>query len=192
MSANRANISAYNIGNRLLQDSMEKTMQKAVADLAMQSALECHALQHSKTVHEIDWKQTWYTKNAQGYFEYYKTGIVSGTEATTQQANWDESGAKWPLDIYQHGANLLASVSGGTVPTGSSTLSDVDKTLNVVGSSFAYSFTGFKWGAYAGGAPGAIVGAIVGGIFGGLKGWADNIANNKNSWVMPLLTGGGL
>lgn len=192
MSANRANIIAYNIGNRLLQDSMEKTTQKAVADLAMQAALECHAQQHSRTLHEIDWKETWQTKNTQGFFEYYKTSITSKTEALTQQTTWNESAAKWPLAVYQHGANMLAAVSGGTSPTGARTLNDIDKTLNVVGSSFAYSFTGFKWGAYAGGAPGAIVGAVIGGIFGGLKGWADNLSNSKNSWVMPLLTGGGL
>lgn len=53
--------------------------------------------------------------------EVVKLHVGSMAESKEQNNELDVDSAAWELDIYQHGANLLASVSGGTVGKSKST-----------------------------------------------------------------------
>lgn len=74
--------------------------------------------------------------------------------------------ARWPLEIYKYGANMLAAISGGT---SSSVPMDGNKTARIIGSGLSGAIAGATIGASFGGS-GAGYGAILGGIAGALGG----------------------
>jgi hypothetical protein len=83
--------------------------------------------------------------------------------AEKEQKDTDNSIAindgRWDLEVFQHGANLLASIGGGTVvPTGRDAPS---KTQSAIGGALA--------GAAIGGSIGGGWGALIGGALGGIS-----------------------
>jgi len=49
--------------------------------------------------------------------EMLRVGIVAKKEEADENLRIDVADAKWPLELYQHGANLLAGIGGGTHTT---------------------------------------------------------------------------
>ena len=74
--------------------------------------------------------------------------------------------ARWPLEIYKYGSNLLAGIGGGTT---SSVPMDGNKTARIIGSGLSGAIAGAQIGA-AISSGGAGYGAILGGIAGALGG----------------------
>lgn len=70
---------------------------------------------------------------------------------------------RWPLEIYKYGANMLASVGGGTT---SSTPTDGNKTARTIGSGLSGAIAGAMVGSQVYGNTGAGIGAIMGGLAG--------------------------
>jgi hypothetical protein len=86
---------------------------------------------------------------------------VTGKEKLDTENNVDVSDAKWELELFQYGANLLAAIGGGTViPSGGGGNSGPSKTQSAIGGALS--------GAAAGGMVGGGWGALVGGALGGL------------------------
>lgn len=48
--------------------------------------------------------------------DLYRVHILSTAEHFNTIATYEDNKARWPFEVYQHGSNLLAAVSGGTVP----------------------------------------------------------------------------
>ena len=95
--------------------------------------------------------------------EVQRLKIVAKKEQTEAEADFDEKDAKWDLEVFQYGANVLASAAGGTVQHPSS--SKNNKTVSAIG--------------------GAVTGAAVGGMAayglmqaGAINGW------NPAGWAM--------
>ena len=86
---------------------------------------------------------------AQFGVESYRIKSVLKSEETTQNLKIDESDAKWDMEVFQHGSNLLASISGAAHP--------IPKSEN----NTARSAVG---GALSGAAAGAMMGSVVPGI----------------------------
>ena len=73
---------------------------------------------------------------------------------------------RWPLEIYKYGANMLASIGGGTT---SSVPMDGNKTARIIGSGLSGAIAGATIGASFGGS-GAGYGALIGGALGAIGG----------------------
>jgi len=90
--------------------------------------------------------------------------IVASKEESDEQLAIDENDAQWDLEVFQHGANLLAAIGGGTA-----TPSSGQKKPGAVASALAGGLSGAAAGAMigaqmgaAGGPWGAAIGAAVG------------------------------
>ena len=103
-----------------------------------------------------------------------RLGIVANMEYTQYAATVNEQSALWDLGIFQHGANLLASSSGGV----SGTRDDKPST--------AVSMIG---GAVSGAAAGAQVGVAVGGTTAAASGTAAASASGASAAVAGAGTG---
>lgn len=93
--------------------------------------------------------------------------IVAKKEQTDTDLDIDESAATWDINVFQHGANLLASIGGGTlVPD--------EKKKSVLGSTIGGALSGAAMGAIIGSAVPGIgtgVGALAGGLLGAASGF---------------------
>ena len=96
--------------------------------------------------------------------EANRMGIVAFKEQTDQDFNIIDLDARWDMDVYQYGTNLLAGISGGTVSPGG------DAQMSKGQSALSGAFSGAAIGASVGGGPGAAIGAVAGGIGGLLMG----------------------
>ena len=81
--------------------------------------------------------------------------IVATKEQTDQDYTFDENDAKWDMEAFQYGANVLAAIGGGTVGPGNKRPSAASSAIG---------------GALSGAAAGAAVGGPVGGVIGGVLG----------------------
>ena len=95
-------------------------------------------------------KYTWEEAYMRVVIEGKRIKIVAKKEEAGVNLEIDEAAATWDLEVFQHGANLLASIGGGTMIPGEKK-----------GKSQASSAIG---GALAGAAAGAMVGSVVPGI----------------------------
>jgi len=90
----------------------------------------------------IGWEESY----AKMVIESMRIKIVAKKEETDQNAHIDESDAKWDLEVFQYGSNVLAAVSGGTA----STAKAPSKLQSAIG------------GALTGAAAGAMIGMAMG------------------------------
>ncbi len=91
------------------------------------------------------------------FIEAMRIKIVALKEQTDQDAKIDEADALWDLEVFQHGGNLLAAVSGGTSRTGK----QPSQLQSALGGALAGAAAGAQLSGgnpYAAGA-GAIIGA---------------------------------
>lgn len=95
--------------------------------------------------------------------EVYRIAIVAGKEETDQNLVIAEGNASWPLEKYQHGANMLAAIGGGTAT--------IPQRIGSTGTSaLGGALSGAASGAMIGSAIspgwGTAIGAVIGGIGG--------------------------
>jgi hypothetical protein len=93
--------------------------------------------------------------------EAQKLRIIAYKEQFETNAEFDEQDAKWDLEVFQHGANIMAGIAGGV----GQNMPKKSKVASALGGALA----GAAMGAMAmPAAPyiGAAIGAVVGGIAG--------------------------
>ena len=95
--------------------------------------------------------------------EASRIGIVAFKEQTDQDILLDDMDARWDLDVYQYGANMLAGIGGGTRSAGSQT--GMSKTQSALSGAAA----GASMGTAISPGYGTAIGAVVGGIAGYLS-----------------------
>ena len=81
--------------------------------------------------------------------------IVASREETQDQLDIDESDAKWDLEVFGYGANMLAAIGGGTA-----VYDQQGKSTTM--SALAGAMSGAAMGASVGGGYGAVVGGVLG------------------------------
>ena len=87
--------------------------------------------------------------------EANRVKIVAKKEQVDRNVEIDEMDALWNIKLFQYGANLLASIGGGT------SMPSTDK-RSTAASAIGGALTGVASGAMVAGVPGAIVGGILG------------------------------
>jgi len=88
--------------------------------------------------------------------EINRIAIVAKKEENDYNLSLDIKESLWDIELYKHGANLLASAVGGVVSTGE------NKEPSALQSGLSGGFSGGSIGASVGGAPGAGIGFGIG------------------------------
>jgi len=102
----------------------------------------------------------WLSNYTQYAVESNRIKIVAKSEQATKDAEIDESDALWDIELFQHGANLMASASGGTAVT--RTKSTGHSGASVLGG----AMSGAAAGSMIAPGVGTIAGAVIGGVAG--------------------------
>jgi hypothetical protein len=118
-------------------------------------------------------RYAWELDTVKTTIEADRIKIVAMKEMAESNHSIDEQDALWDLTVFQHGANVLASIGGGTaVPT--------QKKSNQAASALGGALSGAVSGAMIGGmatswtGPGAIIGAGIGAVLGAAMGLMNN------------------
>ena len=150
--------SFYAVGLAHIEASAALTIDKFMADLVLDRAQKNAA-----------WRQDCHRALVQYGFEKERMSIAAHVDYQNQQATIAEGEAKWPLSVYQYGANLLAAVSGGVATTGKSTggwQSSIGGMMQgmSMGGQLGGMFKQEGGGSYSG------YGSIIGGVLGAIGG----------------------
>jgi len=95
--------------------------------------------------------------------ETNRLGIIAFKEQDEQDLNIADIDARWDMDVYQYGANLLAGIGGGSASPGGQ--AQMSKTQSALAGAMAGASTGAAVGGpYAGYT--AAAGAVIGGVYG--------------------------
>jgi len=106
-------------------------------------------------VKDILGRMSWDKEVATLNVELGRIQIVAYQEETNQNAALDERDARWDLEVFAYGANMMASISGGTTDI-------VPSQPTQVQSAIGGALSGAATGAMVGGVPGAIAGGLLG------------------------------
>ena len=158
--------SAFPIGEAIIEAFQARDVAKYAATL--RSALGDKRLQATEQMmnmmaRRIGWQDSYTRLLVEGK----RIKIVAKKEQTDQDATIDEADAKWDLEVFQYGGNLMASIGGGTA------IPNMAK-KNVGASVLGGAVTGAAAGAYVGSVVpgiGTAVGAAVGGVLGAAAGF---------------------
>ncbi len=112
-------------------------------------------------------KYAWEEGYMRAVVESRRIKIVAKSEEAEHQLEIDEADAVWDLELFQHGANLLAGIGGGVM---NSQKKKKSKAASAIGGAMAMGAAGYMMaGAQAGGMTGpqgAVVGAVAGLVIG--------------------------
>lgn len=138
--------SAFVIGEAVIEAEQERNVNRYSAELHAKAGID-------NAIQVINLKLEYQRIASQMLAEIYRYKIVAKKEETDVNADIDDKDAKWDLEVFQYGANLLASIGGGTASTRGPT-----RAQSVLGG----AMSGAAAGARIGGTPGAIIGGILG------------------------------
>uniref|UniRef100_A0A6H1ZCH1 Uncharacterized protein n=1 Tax=viral metagenome TaxID=1070528 RepID=A0A6H1ZCH1_9ZZZZ len=153
--------SAFVIGRALIEENQDRQVAKFSADLHHKAASD-------DALKVIALKLEYQRIASQTLAEIYRIKIVAKKEENESLMKIDESDAKWDLEVFAYGGNLLASIGGGTVgPTGSKEPSTAQSVIGgaMSGAVAGAMIAGASEGAIAGPwgmAAGAVLGAASG------------------------------
>jgi hypothetical protein len=115
---------------------------------------------------ELMAERDYWFKLGQFTFDYHTKSIVAKRDELADQLSYDEQDAKWYLEAFQYGANVMGAIGGGTALP-------ANKRPSAAVSGLAGALSGAASGAAVGSAfpgYGTVIGAGVGAIVGGLGG----------------------
>lgn len=151
--------SAFVMGKARLWSGKTKEVAKYSTALRLQAAQTKAQLIDggAKTILDGDkTKLTMEESLARLSIENYRMKIVAKTEECQRQFELDEKDARWPLDLYQYGVDMLGGIGGGTVGAGRKQ----STAQSALGGALSGAATGM---AMSGGNP---LGGIIGGVLG--------------------------
>ena len=153
---NAIQTSSFVIGEAYLQSSTNKQLAKLSADIDFKILDIAHTIMATT----IDWNKTLVvhsTEIGRLYLAAHLDELKFNTENRAKDRLWD-------LRVWEYGAHVMSSISGGTAPTGGEEHSTVQ---NVLGGAMSGAAMGAQIGQASGyGGYGAAVGAVVGGVAG--------------------------
>lgn len=153
--------SAFPIGEAIIEAFQARDVNKYAASLRTtlgDKRLQAVDQMMNLMARRIGWEEN-YTRLL---IESKRIKIVAKKEQTDQDAVIDDADAKWDLEVFQYGGNLMASIGGGTaIPN----MAKKNVGLSTIGGGISGAVSGASIGASygsSGGYIGAAVGAVVG------------------------------
>lgn len=157
LNINAVMSSAFVIGRSILEGMRNRDVNKYHADLRLKAdtqrsdmVLKSADRMLIDLIQRVEFERHVATLTA----ESRRLRIVAVKEQTDQNLTIAESDARWDLEVFQYGANVLAGIGGGTAAT----KREPSKSQSAIGGALA----GAAIGAQVGGGPGAIAGAVIG------------------------------
>lgn len=147
--------SAFVIGRALIEEGQDRQVAKYSADLHMKAFSD-------DAIRVIQLKLEYQKVATSIIAELYRIKIVAKKEQNAVDMDVDDRDAKWDLEVFQYGANMLAGIGGGTGNTSKPGPSQVQ-------SAIGGALSGAAAGAMVGSAVpgyGTAAGAVVGGVLG--------------------------
>ena len=168
---NAVQTSAFVIGRAIIEVDRNDKVDKFVADMRFQAdskrsdliqnaaaemiRLHLQKLEFSRVITALTLDQK-------------RIAIAANQDEKTETKALAADKARWPLEVYKYGANMLAGVGGGVT---SSVPMDGNKTARIIGSGLSGAVAGAMVGSQISpGGEGAGYGALIGGIAGLLGG----------------------
>lgn len=153
---NAALSSAFLVGMSLMESSRAKHIAKLSADVNFK--LLDIATEVFKTA--VDWNKTIVTQNT----EISRIFLAGLLDERKFNAETDAKDHLWDLRVWEYGAHVMSSISGGTAAQNGEESSTVQ---NVLGGAMSGAAMGAQIGSYTGNAG---IGAGIGGLLGGIGG----------------------
>jgi len=142
---NAVNTSAFAVGRAVIyamsQDNVDSAMGQMMAS-------------------QQEWRNSARSSLLHYGIEVERMGIAAGVDAVNQQNMIHEAELRWPLEVFQYGGNLIASVTGGTVPTAGPGRPSAG--ASAIGGAMSGASIGTQIKPGVGTAVGAVVGAVAG------------------------------
>lgn len=156
--------SAFPIGEAIILAFRDRDVAKYLSGLRI-AAIDMRSkgyLEASQQMLHLEMQRiAWHEGYAKIVVEANRIRIVANKEQTDVNSEIDVHDALWDLEVFQHGANLLGSIGGGTSsPKGPS------RAASALGGAMTGAASGAMVGAAVGGPVGAGVGAVIGGVAG--------------------------
>jgi hypothetical protein len=108
--------SAFTLGQAILEDGQDRDVNKFAADLRLKA--KASATERSDLMIKIaSLRAEMESKVVQAVTEANKLRINAEKIELDQEYSFDVADAKWDLEVFQHGANLMAAPSGAGVNT---------------------------------------------------------------------------
>jgi hypothetical protein len=155
--------SAFVVGEAIIEGMRDRDVAKYGTDLRVKNYFQRNdfILKGTESILRDSMAQVELEKGVAHYtIEANRLRIVSEKEKKDTENSIDINDGRWDLETFQYGANLLASIGGGTmIPNAQDSPS---KTQSAIGGALS--------GAAIGGALGGGWGAVIGGVLGGVGG----------------------
>lgn len=166
-------IEGSNLGKDVSLEQMSTEIKKFNAQIAIDNAkavIAFHSMYiegSSQMLNFLLSKYAWEEAYMKVVIEGKRIKIVAKKEEADINLDIDESAATWDLNVVQHGANLLASIGGGTyIPN--------EKKKNAMGSALGGALSGAVAGSLYGASEGSKVsvgwGTLIGAVLGAAVG----------------------
>jgi len=146
--------SAFVIGEAVIEGFRDRDVAKYLSSLRLAMG-DRKITVTDQMVQMMARRITWKSEFVRTFIEASRIKIVAMKEKIDGDYTIDEADAKWDLEVFQYGSNVMASSAGGTATTG---MKGVSKTQSVLGG----AMSGAAAGAMVGGPVGAGVGAVLG------------------------------
>lgn len=149
---NAVSSSAFAIGRALIEENLDRQVAKFSAEVHMKSKSD-------DALRIVQMKLEYQRIATATLIELYRIKIVAKKEENDVTMDIDDRDAKWDLEVFQYGANLLASIGGGTNGT-----QKPSQWQSAIGGAFSGAAAGANlggqfgysgWGAIGGGILGA-------------------------------------
>lgn len=163
---NAVQSSAFVIGRAIIELDRNDKVDKFAADLRYQADVKRTESINSVTseMTRILLQKTEFQRVIAALtLDYRRLKIAAQNDYHTETKALAADDARWNLEVYKYGANLLAGIGGGTT---SSVAVDGNKTARILGSGLSGAVAGAMAGGQIAGSEGAGYGAIIGGLLG--------------------------
>lgn len=164
--------SAFSLGRAKILSDVADKVSKFRAELAMQTDMKRSDMINQATsemlrlfVQKIEFTRTWAALVA----DTKRIRVAAKADQYTEDKLIDVSGARWNLEAWQYGANLLAASSGGTVTPGKA---EGNQMARIIGGGLSGASAGALIGSRVGegnSGYGALLGGIAGLIGGAMS-----------------------
>jgi hypothetical protein len=151
---------ALRLQNYQQRNQIVETAARSIPPLALNAYTSDKDLAYRLATSDLEYRRALATLSV----EAQRLRIIAFKEQFETNAEFDEQDAKWDLEVFQHGANIMAGIAGGV----GQNMPKKSKVASALGGALA----GAAMGAMAmPAAPylGAAIGAVVGGIAGALS-----------------------
>jgi len=176
---NAVNSSSFGIGHQIIAEHLIEAKLQAESDLTHKYITIAHekvrkgsmtvqgAISLAQTAAQNDMQRSKLknderVKNLHYKIEVARLSIAASVEEANKNLKIDKKDAVWDLDIFQYGANLLASIGGGAVSK------DVDDSVSDGQAALGGALSGAAMGSSIMPGWGTAAGAVIGGIGGAL------------------------